>query len=63
MPFGITLLVVASILALFGVGHQVLDRMRLNDKTALLFMAAILLGACCLIFHWASVSRLIWAAQ
>lgn len=44
MPFGLTLLVVASILVLFGVGHQVLDRMRLNDKTALLFMAAIFVG-------------------
>ncbi len=44
MPLGLTLLVVASILVLFGVGHQVLDRMRLNDKTALLFMAAIFVG-------------------
>jgi peptidoglycan/LPS O-acetylase OafA/YrhL len=44
MPLGLTLLVVASILVLFGVGHQVLDRMRLNDKTALLFMAGIFVG-------------------
>ncbi len=44
MPLGLTLLVVASILVLFGVGHQVLDRMRLNDKTALLFMAGIFIG-------------------
>ena len=44
MPIGLTLLVVASILVLFGVGHQVLDRMRLNDKTALLFMAGIFVG-------------------
>ena len=44
MPLGLTLLVAASILVLFGVGHQVLDRMRLNDKTALLFMAAIFVG-------------------
>ena len=44
MPLGLTLLVVASILILFGVGHQVLDRMRLNDKTALLFMTGIFIG-------------------
>lgn len=44
MPLGLTLLVVASILVLFGVGHRILDRMRLNDKTALLFMAAIFIG-------------------
>ncbi|NLA84516.1 MAG: DUF1614 domain-containing protein [Clostridiales bacterium] len=44
MPIGLTLLAAASILVLFGVGHQVLDRMRLSDKTALLFMAAIFVG-------------------
>jgi len=44
MPLGLTLLVVVTILVLFGVGHQVLDRMRLNDKTAILFMAAIFIG-------------------
>ncbi|HHY82716.1 MAG TPA: DUF1614 domain-containing protein [Clostridiales bacterium] len=44
MPLGLTLLVVATILVLFGVGHQVLDRMRLNDKTAVLFMAGIFIG-------------------
>ncbi len=45
MPLGLTLLVVASILVLFGVGQRLLDRMRLNDKTALLFMAAIFIGS------------------
>lgn len=44
MPLGLTLLAVASILVLFGVGHQVLDRMRLNDKAALLFMLGIFVG-------------------
>ena len=44
MPIGLTLLVVVSILVLFGVGHRILDRMRLNDKTALLFMAGIFIG-------------------
>lgn len=44
MPFGLTLLTAASILLLFGIGHRVLDRLRLNDKTALFFMLAILIG-------------------
>ena len=44
MPIGLTLLVVVSILVLFGVGHRILDRMRLNDKIALLFMAGIIIG-------------------
>lgn len=44
MPIGLTLLVVTSILVLFGIGHRVLDRMRLDDKTALLFMAGIFIG-------------------
>ena len=44
MPLGLTLLVVVSILILFGVGQRILDRMRLNDKTALLFMVAIFVG-------------------
>lgn len=45
MPFGLTALVVVSILILFGIGHRILDRMRLNDKTALLFAAAIFVGS------------------
>ncbi len=44
MPLGLALLVVASILILFGVGHRVLDRLRLNDKQALFFLAAIFIG-------------------
>lgn len=44
MPFGLTVLVIVSILILFGIGHRVLDRMRLSDKTALLFLAAIFIG-------------------
>jgi len=44
MPIGLTLLVVVSILVLFGIGHRVLDRMRLNDKVALLFMVGIFVG-------------------
>ena len=45
MSLGMTLLVVVGILFLFGIGHNVLDRMRLSDKTALLFMAGILVGS------------------
>ncbi|NLI60700.1 MAG: DUF1614 domain-containing protein [Clostridiales bacterium] len=45
MSLGLTLLVVVGILFLFGIGHSVLDRMRLSDKAAMLFMAAILVGS------------------
>lgn len=44
MSVGLTLLVVVGILFLFGIGHRVLDRMRLSDKTALLFMVGIIVG-------------------
>lgn len=42
MSLGIVILVVAVILVLFGVGHRVLDRLRLNDKVALVIMVAII---------------------
>lgn len=42
MSLGIVILVVAIILVLFGVGHRVLDRLRLNDKVALIVMIAII---------------------
>jgi len=45
MPLGLTLLIVATILVLFGVGQRMLDRMRLSDKTAVLFMVAIFVGS------------------
>lgn len=45
MPFGLTLLVVVSILVLFGVGQRILDRMRLSDKGAIFFLAAIFIGS------------------
>lgn len=44
MPFGIILLVAVAILIYFGVLHRVLDRMKLNDKTALLFLAIMVVG-------------------
>jgi uncharacterized membrane protein len=45
MPLGLTLLVVVSILVLFGVGQRILDRMRLSDKAAILFLAAMFIGS------------------
>lgn len=44
MSIGMILLVVVAVLVLFGVGQRVLDRMRLNDKQALLFIALIFIG-------------------
>lgn len=44
MSLGILLLSIVTILILFGFTHSVLDRMRLNDKTAILFLAAMIIG-------------------
>lgn len=44
MIIGMTLLVAAAVCVLFGVGQRVLDRMRLTDRQALCWMAAILVG-------------------
>lgn len=41
MTIGMILLMIAALLILLGVGQRILDRMRLNDKTALLFIALI----------------------
>ena len=42
MTIGMIILIVVAILILLGLGHRVLDRMRLNDKLALLFIALII---------------------
>lgn len=42
MSLGIVILVVAVILVLFGIGHRILDRLRLNDKVAMIIMVAII---------------------
>jgi hypothetical protein len=42
VSLGIVILIVAVILVLFGVGQRVLDRLRLNDKVALILMVAII---------------------
>ncbi len=44
MSLGMILLVVVTILILFGVLHRVLDRMRLTDRQALAVVAAIFIG-------------------
>lgn len=44
-PFGMIALIVVSILIYFGLAHRVLDRMRLNDKSALAVIAAIIIGS------------------
>ncbi len=45
MPVGQILLVLAIVLVYFGIAHRVLDRMRLTDRQALLFLALMLAGS------------------
>lgn len=42
MTIGMIILIIVSILILLGAGQRVLDRLRLNDKLALLFIALII---------------------
>jgi len=44
-PIGLISLVVVSILIYFGVAHRVLDKLRLNDKSALAVIGAIIIGS------------------
>jgi len=44
-PIGLISLVVVSILIYFGVAHRVLDKLRMNDKSALAVIAAIIVGS------------------
>ena len=44
MTIGFILLIVAGLLVLFGVGQRVLDRMRLTDREAILFIVLIIAG-------------------
>ena len=41
MTIGFILLIIVGLLVLFGVGQRVLDKMRLTDRQALLFIALI----------------------
>jgi len=45
MPLGMMMLLVVGVLVYFGIAHRILDRMRLTDKQALLFIAAIIVGS------------------
>ncbi len=44
MPAGMILLLIISVLIFLGLAQRVLDRLGLTDRTALLFIAAMLLG-------------------
>lgn len=44
MSIGTILLLVAGLLVLFGAGQRVLDRLRLTDREAILFIIAIIAG-------------------
>jgi len=44
-PLGMIVLLVVSILIYFGIGHRVLDRLRLSDRAALGVIAAIIIGS------------------
>ncbi|WP_245527887.1 DUF1614 domain-containing protein [Ammonifex degensii] len=45
MPVGILLLILLSLLIYLGIGHRVLDRMRLSDRAALLMIGAMVVGS------------------
>jgi len=44
MPLGMIILLVISVLIFLGLAERVLDRLRLSDRAALLFIGAMLLG-------------------
>ncbi len=44
MPVGMIVLLVVAVLIFLGLGQRVLDRLRLTDKAALLFLGAMLVG-------------------
>lgn len=45
MPIGMIVLLVVGVLVYFGLAQRILDRMRLTDKQALLFIAGIIVGS------------------
>ncbi|MBO8127953.1 MAG: DUF1614 domain-containing protein [Peptococcaceae bacterium] len=45
LPLGIIVLIVVSVLIYLGLAHRVLDRMRLNDKTALVILGLMIVGS------------------
>lgn len=44
MYTGVVLLIAVAILVYFGFAHRALDRLRLNDRAALIFLAAMIAG-------------------
>lgn len=44
MPVGVILLIMIAFLIYFGLMHRVLDRMKLDDSTALAFIGAMIVG-------------------
>ena len=44
MPVGMIILLVTAVLIFLGLGQRILDRLRLTDKGALLFIGAMLIG-------------------
>jgi uncharacterized membrane protein len=45
MPLGLIALLIVAALVYFGLAHRVLDRMRLTDKQALLFIGLMIVGS------------------
>ncbi|MEG6585697.1 DUF1614 domain-containing protein [Dendrosporobacter sp. 1207_IL3150] len=45
MPIGMITLLVIGVLVYFGIAQRILDRMRLTDKQALMFIVGIVLGS------------------
>lgn len=45
MPVGMVALLVIGVLIYFGLAQRILDRMRLTDKQALLFIGAVIVGS------------------
>ncbi|WP_353894377.1 DUF1614 domain-containing protein [Proteinivorax hydrogeniformans] len=45
MPIGPIVLTIVAVLVFFGFAQRILDRMRLSDKAALVFIAAMFIGA------------------
>ncbi|WP_418790151.1 DUF1614 domain-containing protein [Phosphitispora sp. TUW77] len=44
-PLGIIALIIVSVLIYFGLAHRILDRLRISDKTALVILAAMIVGS------------------
>lgn len=45
MPIGMIVLLIVGVLVYFGLAQRILDRMRLTDKQALMFIGAIIVGS------------------